>query len=117
MVHFTNIAPSLVHAGTIDAQGFIIVEIKQSRGVGLSTPSKYCACEPYILNTVNWQWISLRLTSPMRSAVGHADETITVDAFKFCLTPTGCGSVQSDGTLTENNGVWSRVSQANAQHQ
>lgn len=30
--------PSLVYAGTTDAQGFATVEIKQSQGVGLSTP-------------------------------------------------------------------------------
>lgn len=75
--------PSLVYAGTTDAQGFATVEIKQSQGVGLSTPLNIVPVNSYIPNTVNYNVIFTTLTSPDAVGAqmwGHMDETITVDA-------------------------------------
>lgn len=109
--------PSLVYAGTTDAQGFATVEIKQSQGVGLSTPLNIVPVNSYIPNTVNYNVIFTTLTSPDAVGAqmwGHMDETITVDALTFARPRLAAEVFSPDGTLTENNEVWSRVSQANA---
>lgn len=41
---------------------------------------------------------------------GHMDETITVDALTFARPRLAAEVSSPDGTLTENNEVWSRVS-------
>ncbi|EEZ5964676.1 RatA-like protein [Escherichia coli O19] len=109
--------PSLVYAGTTDAQGFATVEIKQSQGVGLSTPLNIVPVNSYIPNTVNYNVIFTTLTSPDAVGAqmwGHMDETITVDALTFARPRLAAEVFSPDGTLTENNEVWSRVSQAYA---
>ncbi|WP_193125770.1 adhesion domain-containing protein [Escherichia coli] len=109
--------PSLVYAGTTDAQGFATVEIKQSQGVGLSMPLNIVPVNSYIPNTVNYNVIFTTLTSPDAVGAqmwGHMDETITVDALTFARPRLAAEVFSPDGTLTENNEVWSRVSQANA---
>ncbi|HHV0560435.1 TPA: adhesion domain-containing protein [Escherichia coli] len=78
--------PSLVYAGTTDAQGFATVEIKQPQGVGLATPLNIAPVNSYIPNTVNYNVIFTTLTSPDAVGAqmwGHMDETITVDALTF----------------------------------
>ena len=105
--------PSLVYAGTTDAQGFATVEIKQSQGVGLSTPLNIVPVNSYIPNTVNYNVIFTTLTSPDAVGAqmwGHMDETITVDALTFARPRLAAEVSSPDGTLTENNEVWSRVS-------
>ncbi|WP_149534934.1 adhesion domain-containing protein [Escherichia albertii] len=74
--------PSMVYAGTTDAQGVATVEIKQPQGVGLRTALSVTPVNSYLPNTVNYSVIFTTPTSP-------------------------------DGTLTENNEIWARVSQAN----
>ncbi|HFS2349927.1 TPA: DUF823 domain-containing adhesin [Escherichia coli] len=108
--------PSLVYAGTTDAQGFATVEIKQPQGVGLATPLNIAPVNSYIPNTVNYNVIFTTLTSPDAVGAqmwGHMDETITVDALTFARPRLAAEVSSPDGTLTENNEVWSRVSQAN----
>ncbi|HEI4219711.1 TPA: RatA-like protein [Escherichia coli] len=71
--------PSLVYAGTTDAQGFATVEIKQPQGVGLATPLNIAPVNSYIPNTVNYNVIFTTLTSPDAVGAqmwGHMDETI-----------------------------------------
>nr|HEK5738209.1 RatA-like protein [Escherichia coli] len=108
--------PSLVYTGTTDAQGVAIVEIKQPQGVGLVTPLNISPVNSYIPNTVNYNVIFTTLTSPDAVGAqmwGHMDETITVDALTFARPRLAAEVSSPDGTLTENNEVWSRVSQAN----
>lgn len=105
--------PSLVYAGTTDAQGFATVEIKQPQGVGLATPLNIAPVNSYIPNTVNYNVIFTTLTSPDAVGAqmwGHMDETITVDALTFARPRLAAEVSSPDGTLTENNEVWSRVS-------
>lgn len=93
------------------------MEIKQSQGVGLSTPLNIVPVNSYIPNTVNYNVIFTTLTSPDAVGAqmwGHMDETITVDALTFARPRLAAEVFSPDGTLTENNEVWSRVSQANA---
>ncbi|EPM2150122.1 adhesion domain-containing protein [Escherichia coli] len=108
--------PSLVYTGTTDAQGVATVEIKQPQGVGLVTPLNITPVNSYIPNTVNYNVIFTTLTSPDAVGAqmwGHMDETITVDALTFARPRLAAEVSSPDGTLTENNEVWSRVSQAN----
>lgn len=96
--------PSLVYAGTTDAQGFATVEIKQSQGVGLSTPLNIVPVNSYIPNTVNYNVIFTTLTSPDAVGAqmwGHMDETITVDALTFARPRLAAEVFSPDGTLTE----------------
>lgn len=44
---------------------------------------------------------------------GHMDETITVDSSTFTRPKLASEVASPDGTLTENNEIWARVSQAN----
>lgn len=44
---------------------------------------------------------------------GHMDETITVDSSTFTRPKLASEVASPDGTLTENNEIWARVSRAN----
>ncbi|WP_225378627.1 adhesion domain-containing protein, partial [Escherichia coli] len=84
--------------------------------VGLATPLNIAPVNSYIPNTVNYNVIFTTLTSPDAVGAqmwGHMDETITVDALTFARPRLAAEVSSPDGTLTENNEVWSRVSQAN----
>ena len=108
--------PSMVYAGTTDAQGVATVEIKQPQGVGLRTALSVTPVNSYLPNTVNYNVIFTTPTSPDVSGAqmwGHMDETITVDSSTFTRPKLAAEIASPDGTLTENNEIWARVSQAN----
>ncbi|MGM7462524.1 adhesion domain-containing protein [Escherichia albertii] len=108
--------PSMVYAGTTDAQGVATVEIKQPQGVGLRTALSVTPVNSYLPNTVNYSVIFTTPTSPDVSGAqmwGHMDETITVDSSTFSRPKLAAEVASPDGTLTENNEIWARVSQAN----
>lgn len=108
--------PSMVYAGTTDAQGVATVEIKQPQGVGLRTALSVTPVNSYLPNTVNYSVIFTTPTSPDVSGAqmwGHMDETITVDSSTFTRPKLAAEIASPDGTLTENNEIWARVSQAN----
>lgn len=107
--------PSMVYAGTTDAQGVATVEIKQPQGVGLRTALSVTPVNSYLPNTVNYSVIFTTPTSPDVSGAqmwGHMDETITVDSSTFSRPKLAAEIASPDGTLTENNEIWARVSQA-----
>ncbi|HCD1805883.1 TPA: RatA-like protein [Escherichia coli] len=107
---------SVVYSGTTDAQGYATVEIEQPQGVGLGTPLNIAPVNSYIPNTVNYNVIFTTPTSPDVVAAqmwGHMDETITVDSLTFNRPKLAAEVSSPDATLTENNEVWARVSQAN----
>ncbi|EFN8086254.1 RatA-like protein [Escherichia coli] len=107
---------SVVYSGTTDAQGYATVEIEQPQGVGLITPLNIAPVNSYIPNTVNYNVIFTTPTSPDVVAAqmwGHMDETITVDSLTFTRPKLAAEVSSPDATLTENNEVWARVSQAN----
>ena len=107
--------PSMVYAGTTDAQGVATVEIEQPLGVGLRTVLGVTPVNSYLPNTVNYSVIFTTPTSPDVSGAqmwGHMDETITVDSLTFTRPKLAAEITSPDGTLTEKNEVWARVSQA-----
>ncbi|EGI1191340.1 RatA-like protein [Escherichia coli] len=105
--------PSLVYAGTTDAQGFATVEIKQSQGVGLSTPLNIVPVNSYIPNTVNYNVIFTTLTSPDAVGAqmwGHMAETATGDdglIYRRPLLRDENSATTSIGTLVEEGEAWS----------
>lgn len=108
--------PSMVYAGTTDVRGVATVEIKQPQGVGLKTVLSVTPVNSYLPNTVNYSVIFTTPTSPDVSGAqmwGHMDETITVDSSTFTRPRLAAEIASPDGTLTENNEIWARVSQAN----
>lgn len=107
---------SVVYSGTTDAQGYATVEIEQPQGVGLGTPLSIVPVNSYIPNTVNYNVIFTTPTSPdvvTAQMWGHMDETISVDSLTFTRPKLAAEVSSPDATLTENNEVWARVSQAN----
>ncbi len=101
--------PSMVYAGTTDAQGVATVEIKQPQGVGLRTALSVTPVNSYLPNTVNYNVIFTTPTSPDVSGAqmwGHMDETITVDSSTFTRPKLAAEIASPDGTLTENNEIW-----------
>ncbi|WP_137647650.1 adhesion domain-containing protein [Escherichia albertii] len=108
--------PSMVYAGTTDAQGVATVEIEQPQGVGLRTALSVTPVNSYLPNTVNYSVIFTTPTSPDITGAqmwGHMDETITADSLTFTRPKLATEISSPDGTLTENNEIWARVSQAN----
>lgn len=107
---------SKVYAGITDARGVATVEIKQPQGVGLKTVLSVTPVNSYLPNTVNYSVIFTTPTSPDVTGAqmwGHMDETITVDSSTFTRPKLASEVASPDGTLTENNEIWARVSQAN----
>ncbi|EGO8351383.1 RatA-like protein [Escherichia coli] len=107
--------PSMVYTGTTDAQGVATVEIEQPQGVGLRTALSVTPVNSYLPNTVNYSVIFTTPTSPDVIGAqmwGHMDETITVDSLTFTRPKLAAEIASPDGTLTEKNEVWARVSQA-----
>lgn len=107
--------PSMVYTGTTDAQGVATVEIEQPQGVGLRTVLGVTPVNSYLPNTVNYSVIFTTPTSPDVIGAqmwGHMDETITVDSLTFTRPKLAAEIASPDGTLTEKNEVWARVSQA-----
>lgn len=102
--------------GVTDARGVATVEIKQPQGVGLKTVLSVTPVNSYLPNTVNYSVIFTTPTSPDVTGAqmwGHMDETITVDSSTFTRPKLASEVASPDGTLTENNEIWARVSQAN----
>lgn len=107
--------PSMVYAGTTDVQGVATIEIKQPQGVGLRTALSVTPVNSHLPNTVNYNVIFTTPTSPDVSGAqmwGHMDETITVDSLTFTRPKLAAEVASPDGTLTESNEIWARVSQA-----
>lgn len=107
--------PSMVYTGTTDAQGVATVEIEQPQGVGLRTALSVTPVNSHLSNAINYNVIFTTPTSPNVSGAqmwGHMDETITVDSLTFTRPKLAAEIASPDGTLTEKNEVWARVSQA-----
>ncbi|HCP0517483.1 adhesion domain-containing protein [Escherichia coli] len=107
--------PSMVYTGTTDAQGVATVEIEQPQGVGLRTVLSITPVNSHLPNAINYNVIFTTPTSPDVSGAqmwGHMDETITVDSLTFTRPKLAAEITSPDGTLTEKNEVWARVSQA-----
>ncbi|NUC24470.1 RatA-like protein, partial [Escherichia coli] len=107
--------PSMVYTGTTDAQGVATVEIEQPQGVGLRTVLSITPVNSHLPNAINYNVIFTTPTSPDVSGAqmwGHMDETITVDSLTFTRPKLAAEIASPDGTLTEKNEVWARVSQA-----
>lgn len=105
--------PSMVYTGTTDAQGVATVEIEQPQGVGLRTVLSITPVNSHLPNAINYNVIFTTPTSPDVSGAqmwGHMDETITVDSLTFTRPKLAAEITSPDGTLTEKNEVWARVS-------
>lgn len=103
------------YEGMTDANGQASLTLSQPGGAGVKTHitarmrSDFNATDAKdVIFTV--------ITSPDSDKArmwGHMDETITVDSSTFTRPKLASEVASPDGTLTENNEIWARVSQAN----
>ncbi|ENB8270988.1 RatA-like protein [Escherichia coli] len=103
------------YEGMTDANGQASLTLSQPGGAGVKTHitakmrSDFNATDAKdVIFTV--------ITSPDSDKArmwGHMDETITVDSSTFTRPRLAAEIASPDGTLTENNEIWARVSQAN----
>ncbi|EFF0799991.1 RatA-like protein [Escherichia albertii] len=112
--------PSMVYAGTTDAQGVATVEIEQPQGVGLRTALSVTPVNSYLPNTVNYSVIFTTPTSPDITGAqmwGHMPETVTAadgTVFKRPLLLNELASLSGRTAVAEDNESWALFTQSQA---